>query len=69
MLQGSPVDQNTEPNGDIMNSFLSNMSSLFPAGQTTNDYINIILKLIHEVRLPCTVYSVVPWEFNCTRAE
>ncbi|CAL1673818.1 unnamed protein product [Lasius platythorax] len=68
MSQANPVDH-TEPDDDLINSLLSSISALLPAGKTSNDYVNDILKIIREMRLPCTIYSVVPWEFNCTRIE
>ncbi|GAB1859983.1 hypothetical protein CAJAP_00936 [Camponotus japonicus] len=69
MLQASPVDAKPDTDDNSLINILSNISSLLPTGQTANKYINSILEITQGVHLPCMIYSVVPWEFNCTRAE
>lgn len=63
------IDQNIEPSGGLMDSLFSSISELLPADQTTNDYVNTVLKIMQVGSLPCTIHSVVPWEFTCAQDE
>lgn len=62
--------ENIKLDDNDMLALLTTMLALLPSGRnlSLNQYINNVMK-IYGMHLPCTIYSIVPWEFNCTQTE